>query len=587
MVYCGKPSKGCAGCRKRRIRCDQATPSCGQCTKANKECPSYRNLIDLSFRNESSSVIKKAHAERRQRSIPLSGRKANRASSTSPKVYQWDVTAVASPSPTPKRFTFVEHFSDLSHEAQAQRSPKEALSIFSMDPSMEDWGMSYFASMFMKAPGGPVEGSFVIGSLDEILVTGMTATGLAAFANKTKSSELMRHARSKYALALQTINKALGSQVDAVKDSTLQAVLLIAIWKITAGSQQQLLEEWRHHMHGTAALLKLRGRAQLGSPTSFKLFMHASTQVIVSCYHRNLPVPQEILELRQEAFTMIGNDPFCRYLQAIDDFINFRSLIRSGYLSDPETIITSALLIDRELSQIFSSVPADWIYETTIISIDQDIVFERSYDIYYDYCVAQIWNIMRTARIILNETICLQLTHLDASWPGFESQFQASADICSRMCGAILRSVPQHLGFVSRVPFQDTSLPSSKTLLSGTPLTMNKSHRVIISSWFLLWPLYTAAAASSASREIQNYAASILDYIGDVTGVQQSAVLASLIRRRAEESLGCPDPSMPGGQGNLEYAGPLRLEDESQSETEFSLKCMLEAGMELHVSLVP
>ncbi|KAK0105473.1 hypothetical protein ONS96_004859 [Cadophora gregata f. sp. sojae] len=594
MVYCGKPSKGCAACRKRRIRCDQAIPSCGQCKKANKECHGYRNLVDLSFRNENSSVIEKVHAKRRQSSIPLCERKANRTSTSSPKTYQWNVTTVASP-PPPKSecSTFIDHFSCQSSQDTQCTAP---LSTFSMDPSLEDWGSSYFASMFIKTPGGPIQGSFstlyetkqVHGSLDDILITGMTATGLAAFANKIKSPELMRHARSKYALALRTINAALGSHIDAMKDSTLQAVLLIAMWKTTAGSQQQLLEEWRHHMHGTAALLKLRGRAQLQSPTSFKLFMHASTQVILGCYHRDVPISPEILELRQEAFSMTGDDPFWKHLKAVDDFTNFRSLIRSGYLHDPETIITSALLIDRELSSIFSQVPADWIYETTLTDTDQDIVFERSYDIYHDYCVAQVWNIMRTARIILNETICLQLTHLDASWPGFESQFQISADICGQMCGAILRSVPQHLGFVTRMPFQDTSLSSSSKFSEG-PLDMNNAHPVIISTWFLLWPLYTAAAASSASVEMQYYAISIFDRIGGLTGVQQAAVLASLIRQRVEDSCGrITDPWMSWmSVGSRDHEESVALQDGVQTDTEFSLKCMLEAGMELHISLVP
>ncbi|KAG4422171.1 hypothetical protein IFR04_004677 [Cadophora malorum] len=225
-----------------------------------------------------------------------------------------------------------------------------------------------------------------------------------------------------------------------------------------------------------------------------------------------------------------------------------------------------------------------------LISTDQDRVFKRSYDIYHDYCVAQIWNIMPTARIILNETICLQLTHLDTSWPGFESQFQASADICSRMCGEIMRSVPQHLGFVSRAPFQDTSLPSSSTFLSETPLAMNISHPVIISSWVLLWPLYTAAAASSATIEMQNYAASIPDHPGEFTGVQQSAVLASLIRQRTDESSGrTMDASMQEGHRHRkhEYGSSVALEHELQTDTDFSLKCMLDAGMELHISLVP
>lgn len=186
----------------------------------------------------------------------------------------------------------------------------------------------------------------------------MTATGLAAFANKTKSPELMRQARRQYALALRIINETLGSPVDAVKDSTLQAVLLIAMWETTAGSQQrtdsltlkhtfvmsllrqrtysstELLEEWRHHMHGTAALLTLRGRAQLESPASFKLFMYASTQVILGCYHREVPVPPELVELREEAFRMIGDDPFWKYLKAIDEFMYVNFANQTSHIND-------------------------------------------------------------------------------------------------------------------------------------------------------------------------------------------------------------------------------------------------------------
>ncbi|KFA75277.1 hypothetical protein S40288_00172 [Stachybotrys chartarum IBT 40288] len=60
MVYCGKPSKGCSNCRERKIRCDQKEPGCGQCEKRQQECPGYRNLVDLMFRDESTHVIKKA-----------------------------------------------------------------------------------------------------------------------------------------------------------------------------------------------------------------------------------------------------------------------------------------------------------------------------------------------------------------------------------------------------------------------------------------------------------------------------------------------------------------------------------------------
>jgi hypothetical protein len=64
MVYCGKPSKGCSTCRERKIRCDQKEPHCGQCEKRQLQCPGYRNMVDLMFRDESNHVIKKASRSR-------------------------------------------------------------------------------------------------------------------------------------------------------------------------------------------------------------------------------------------------------------------------------------------------------------------------------------------------------------------------------------------------------------------------------------------------------------------------------------------------------------------------------------------
>lgn len=49
------------------VQCDQQEPGCGQCEKRQQQCPGYRNLVDLMFRDESSHVIKKANARARKR----------------------------------------------------------------------------------------------------------------------------------------------------------------------------------------------------------------------------------------------------------------------------------------------------------------------------------------------------------------------------------------------------------------------------------------------------------------------------------------------------------------------------------------
>lgn len=56
------------------LQCDQREPGCGQCEKRQQQCPGYRNLVDLMFRDESSHVIKKANAKARRRTASSSSK---------------------------------------------------------------------------------------------------------------------------------------------------------------------------------------------------------------------------------------------------------------------------------------------------------------------------------------------------------------------------------------------------------------------------------------------------------------------------------------------------------------------------------
>lgn len=82
MVYTGQPSKGCATCRKRRIKvrprfargllelllisdivqCDEKRPGCGSCSRVNQPCPGYRDQFDLAWRDQ--TVVAKKGVER-------------------------------------------------------------------------------------------------------------------------------------------------------------------------------------------------------------------------------------------------------------------------------------------------------------------------------------------------------------------------------------------------------------------------------------------------------------------------------------------------------------------------------------------
>ena len=43
MVNPGHPSRGCANCRLRRIKCDESRPRCRKCVTSRRTCLGYRN----------------------------------------------------------------------------------------------------------------------------------------------------------------------------------------------------------------------------------------------------------------------------------------------------------------------------------------------------------------------------------------------------------------------------------------------------------------------------------------------------------------------------------------------------------------
>ena len=72
MVYCGKLSKACLLCRKRKLVCDLRRDGCSQCNRAQLTCSGYRDTEAPRFRDESQAVQRKVHARKAPKTIPRS-----------------------------------------------------------------------------------------------------------------------------------------------------------------------------------------------------------------------------------------------------------------------------------------------------------------------------------------------------------------------------------------------------------------------------------------------------------------------------------------------------------------------------------
>lgn len=248
MVYCGKPSKGCGQCRTRKIRCDQARPACSQCIRAKRECPGYRDQLALMFRDESTSVVKKAKAEARASSSPSSSvaTRQKRSPARSPRTASPDGSSsseMAFSVGSDETFEFnsdpqqigpfvqpsnqlIQSQWQLPMEVQAvEPTTHEAVCFFLRSNAIPGsvW-MSDFMTSFLLTPG--------LSPSHQAMQSSLTAVASAMFCRVKKLNSLKDEARREYANALSALNNALLDVKEAKMNQTLGAVVLLAIYEV-------------------------------------------------------------------------------------------------------------------------------------------------------------------------------------------------------------------------------------------------------------------------------------------------------------------------------------------------------------------
>ncbi|KAF2171200.1 hypothetical protein M409DRAFT_63572 [Zasmidium cellare ATCC 36951] len=244
MVYTGRPSAGCASCRKSKKRCDQQVPACGRCVRLGKECGGYRDVSDLMFRDESHSVSRRLNTS--TEAGPSSGR----------------------PSP-PKRSS----------------------------PDNETRARSFFFEHFV-APSylSSLEGL----ELDGFLLQPVLACALHVIAQRQGGNPMgLETARKRYVDAIHRTNLALRSPKTAKQDSSLIAVLLLSTFERLAWDSSMARENWSQHVQGLALILQLRGRDQLETKLGADLFRDIQSDMIVNALHNETAVPAYIVEWSQ------------------------------------------------------------------------------------------------------------------------------------------------------------------------------------------------------------------------------------------------------------------------------------------------
>ncbi|KAM5475410.1 hypothetical protein MauCBS54593_001098 [Microsporum audouinii] len=507
MVYCGKPSKGCNECRRRKIKCDQTEPSCLQCTKGGRTCTGYRNQLDLMFRDETRKTAHKASTKaQKQRNSK-------------------------SPIPSSSKDSTDSNSSASLISLRSSNTPEEISRSLSMNLNQQ--AICFFLHNYV-IPSTPTSGRVgYMHSLQtassEAVTACMASVGMATLANINYSADLRIAAREQYAHALSLTNAMLRDPIKAKQPEALDTVMLLGMFEVITCRSNRSLSSWRSHHEGALALLKLRSTPSPEDIVNFRMFVQARGQILSSCLLTSSRAPPFLAGVPRECQAALPKSE--ALLEDVTTLLvklcNLRAEIEDRTLTSPDHIISQAFILEAEFIASEAELWEHYPYEILPVlgretpPSPADEVYGSYYHSYTDYFVPNIYNALRGARILITEIIDEASPKLSPSSTLYSqidnlpllmeqsrtAALQAAIDICA--------SVPYDLGSVEIKRKDGTNLGRNGRAVGG---------------YVLLWPLCLAGDLPYAPTSLRDWAVNRFEYIGRALGIKQAIWMAALLR---------------------------------------------------------
>ncbi|KAK9428135.1 hypothetical protein V1505DRAFT_395482 [Lipomyces doorenjongii] len=489
MVFCGRPSKNCANCRTRRIKCDRVEPACSQCLRAKKICPGYRDQLALLFREQSEEVARKVSSQ----------------STHNSKKGNW--TSPASKNP-PK----------------AAHSPTTS--------SVEEEGIKFLLEHYLRfplfAPGNSLS-PFVLRTLlhrrsNSVILEAMTSVGLAGLANIKNDGGLMVVARRKYLSALRMTMASIHDSVQVLFSQTLRAVILLGIFEsVTCDTSSR--DSWASHFDGAAAILKVRsprGPLQNEDAISFLLIWF---QIAIGCIQRRKNLPLAMIDYPESCHVYLSelDQPACLLASIVTRFVALWASLGHQSFADYNAIIPCALDLENDLKNWAMELPESWAFGTAPFSVElEDFTGGMEHD-YPSRFIANSWSCYRTVRMLVND---LLVEHLP-----------------SRICTAVEYELQLADSLATLSQLSTEICSSASYFLQVFDSHRNTSRFHIHGAFTLLWPLKVMGSSRGSSEALYLWAVATLQNIWQSLGIKMALEMANQVtahrkRRYSDHSIG-------------------------------------------------
>ena len=472
MVYHG-PSKGCNSCRKRRVRCDEARPYCGNCVKRKQQhvCV-YRNSFD---------AVHKDSARYQKDSSASSNGSSSDGSESSPE-YLADQSLVP--------------YRTATRQSPERRAPPPLFPP-AIDPEMDS--LCFFFNNYVNLPREAQSNIFLEhvlplwsqASEDSPLKFAISATAANLVQLWRPQGPESKLARSKYGQALTALRNSL-SDPDAFNSDEILGTMFMLDFYESLNRRYEHATDNDAHPKAAMALVSSRGRNTFQSDTSQRLFTALRARYILF----NLQAKRRV-DLDKE---LMQEDPECDLPAAKLDLIlaDLANTMHSGrHLFEPgnvplsagsgfpvvgglpaqshddmdygitfEVLLSYLLDINMRLNAWLQNLPESWqphripnASETLHYSIRAIGLYNGLCDVYTSTATAHSSNGWRSSKILVLRLIKHCTKHLPPNSPSksimadntIDSQIQTHVDdICASV--PLPSRLQNYLGSPTRAP---------------------------------------------------------------------------------------------------------------------------------------
>lgn len=294
---------------------------------------------------------------------------------------------------------------------------------------------------------------------------------------------------------------------------------------------------WGSHIEGAISLVKQRGRKQLRTKTGLLLFIAVRTQMII---HTLTSGKAPIMGVDWWISDAVKDSSAaeCQKINIKTSELRAEvTRLMTTVARTPEnielmlTLIRRAQTVDRECVQWMKNVPDSWGYksvawEDSVPSGDfsRAEVFPGRVDVYRDFYIASVWNMVRVTRLVLASVI-VRCAAWVCSPVDYRTtpEYATAARTCVDTITDIIASVPYHLGWHLK--------PERKHLLekqlSGFACGDDDSLKGL-AGYFLTWPLGCVQSQDYTTDAQRSWLKGRLRYIADELGVKYAHILCQV-----------------------------------------------------------